>query len=380
MTHKRTKILVLGLITAASLFFFLEKAFLPGLSTRLSPENSLKILGKVMYLIKNDYVEEPDPASIMRGAFQGLADSLDPLSSYLNSASWAKLNQEKEGGLREIGLVLYKTYGAFPVVVGVKENSPAEKNGIKAGEYISALDGQSTLAMSMLEANLALKDMSEAPVRVKLLRTSKNVEISIERALLAEGSYSFSVAEGTGGILRIHNLYPGCTEAIVKHILPGLKNLRKPLILDLRNCYEGDFEEARKLINLFLKSEKLGYFEKKGGTAEAFFCPDKAELAHLPLVVWTNRATIGPAEVVAGVLKEYKKARIIGFPTPGLAAKQSYLPLDDQSGLLLTTSIFSINQKKKLWKTGVKPDAQIGPEDQSPASYLDKTRKILSKT
>jgi carboxyl-terminal processing protease len=143
--------------------------------------------------------------------------------------------------------------------------------------------------------------------------------------------------------------------------------------LDLRNCHEGDIEESRKLINLFLKSPNIGYFETKGGTKEILSCPDDAELEKLPLVIWTNQATIGPAEAVVGVLKEFKRAKIIGLPTLGLVAKQNFFVLDDGSGLLLTSGIFHLRSGEKLWEKGIKPDIKINEEDQTLSTYLKKS-------
>ena len=151
------------------------------------------------------------------------------------------------------------------------------------------------------------------------------------------------------------------------------------MILDLRNCYEGGSGEAVKLINLFIQSENIGYFEKKGGTKEVISCPEEADLERLPLVIWTNRATIGPAEAVAAVLKEFKKAKIIGFQTPGLIAKQKFLLLEDGSGLLLTSEIFFLTSGKELWLKGIKPDILIQKEHLGQSSYLKNTYELLPK-
>ncbi len=132
-------------------------------------------------------------------------------------------------------------------------------------------------------------------------------------------------------------------------------------------------EEAIKLINLFLKSPNIGYFETKGGIKETLACPDDAELEKLPLVIWTNQATIGPAEAVAGVLKESKRAKIVGLPTLGLVAKQNFVVLEDGSGLLLTSGIFYLKSGEKLWEQGTKPDIKINGEDQSSSTYLKKS-------
>lgn len=373
MTKKRARILLFAVLAFIVLFFLLEKSFLPGLLSKLSPDRNFELLGKVIQLIKNDYIEEANPAKTMKGAFKGMVDSLDVLSSYLDKESVLKYSQRKEANLKDIGIVLYKRYGSFPQVIGIKENSPAEEKGIQIGDFISSLDGRSTLTMSMTEANLYLKDRDKKTVELRIFKREETKEVNIERTLLFEEPFSYTKTKGTSGILKIHQLYPPCVKKIREEIIPGLKREKRTFILDLRDCHEGEIEEAKKLINLFMKSPNIGYFETKGGTKEILSCPEDAELEKLSLVIWTNQATIGPAEAVAGVLKEFKGAKIIGLPTLGLVAKQNIFVLDDGSALLLTSGIFYLRSGEKLWEKGIKPDVKINGEDQSFSTYLKKS-------
>lgn len=373
MTKKRARILLFAVLAFIVLFFLLEKSFLPGLLSKLSPDRNFELLGKVIQLIKNDYIEEANPAKTMKGAFKGMVDSLDVLSSYLDKESVLKYSQRKEANLKDIGIVLYKRYGSFPQVIGINENSPAEEKGIQIGDFISSLDGRSTLTMSMTEANLYLKDRDKKTVELRIFKREETKEVNIERTLLFEEPFSYTKTKGTSGILKIHQLYPPCVKKIREEIIPGLKREKRTFILDLRDCHEGEIEEAKKLINLFMKSPNIGYFETKGGTKEILSCPEDAELEKLSLVIWTNQATIGPAEAVAGVLKEFKGAKIIGLPTLGLVAKQNIFVLDDGSALLLTSGIFYLRSGEKLWEKGIKPDVKINGEDQSFSTYLKKS-------
>jgi C-terminal peptidase prc len=373
MTRKRIKILLLTILVFISFFFLLEKNFLPGFLLKLSPDKDFELLGKVIHLIKNDYIEEANPAKTMKGAFKGMVDSLDVLSSYLDKESMLRYSQRKEANLNDIGIVLYKRYGSFPHVIGISENSPAEKKGIQIGDFISSIDGRSTLTMSMTEANLFLKDRDKKTIKLRIFKIEETKEVNIERTLLFEEPFSFAKTKGTSGILKIHKLYPPCVRKIREEIIPRLRPEKRTFILDLRDCHEGDIEESRKLINLFLKSPNIGYFETKGGTKDILSCPDDAELEKLPLVIWTNQATIGPAEAVAGVLKEFKRAKIVGLPTLGLVAKQNFFVLDDGSGLLLTSGIFFLRSGEKLWEKGIKPDIKINEKDQTFSTYLKKS-------
>jgi len=382
MTVKRVKFLLLALLIGTSLFLLLERNFLPGLPSKDSDYESYTLLARVAKLIQNEYVEAPNPSKTMEGAFKGLVDSLDTLSTYLDKESVIRYHQRKEKDIKDIGIILYKKFGLFPQVVGIIENSPAEKKGIKIGDYISAMDNRSTLMMSLIEVNLYLQAKNESPIDLKVLKRFSSEDatvLKVARKQLFKERFSYSLEKGTSGILKIHKLYPDCVSRIKEKALPRLKQQKRPLILDLRNCYEGEIEEAQKLINLFMTSPKIGYFEKKGKAKEILSCTEEAELEKLPLIIWTNQATIGPAEAVASVLKEFRKAKIIGLQTGGLVAKQLFFTLEDESGLLLTAGVFTLGSGKKLWEKGVKPDIKINKETQSQPEYLKETHNILSK-
>lgn len=373
MNKKKSKIILLTVLAAVSLLLIIEKNLVPGLFSNLSPYKNFELLGRVIYLIQNDYIEEANPAETMKGAFRGLVNSLDILSSYLDQESMRKYIQRTENDLKDIGLVLYKRYGSFPQVVGIIEKSPAQKQGIQVGDFISALDESPPQMMSLIEAQLYLKDKDEKPVELRILRNEKTLEIKLERAQLFKDSLSLTSSEGTSGILKLHHLYSPAVKTVKEKILPKLKSAKKPLILDLRNCYEGDTQAACQLINIFLEAPRIGYFEHKKESRKYLNCTDAPELETLPLVVWTNQATLGPAEIVAGVLQEFKRAQIIGLQTPGLTAKQTLIQLEDGTGLLLTSGIFYLNSGEKLWEKGVKPDVKIEMDNQSDDVFLKKS-------
>lgn len=378
MAIGRIRFILIPALLILLLFVLLEKNFLPGLSRKNSSDDQFRLVGSVAYLIRDEYVEEPNPSKTMDGAFRGLVDSLDILSSYLDKNTVLKYKQRRDTDLKEPGITFYKTYGSFPVVISVKENSPAEKAGLRLGESVSIMDGRSTLSMSMIEANLLLKDKSVDPVKLKILRGTGSEIVSLERERIPAETYSYTATKGTSGILKIRRLYPPCVNMLKEKLLPGLKTKKKPLILDLRDCAEGDIEEAQGLLDIFVEDKESGYFENGQGIRETLTLHATAELAGLPLIVWTNQATIGPAEAVAAVLKAFKKVKVIGFQTPGLVSKQHFIPLGDGSGLLLTSAIFHLKKDKDFWGKGIEPDIKIDVEDMTSNAYLKATQKLLA--
>jgi C-terminal processing protease CtpA/Prc len=191
---------------------------------------------------------------------------------------------------------------------------------------------------------------------------------------------SYEKHGGTSGILKIHRLSSPCVSEIKTRVLPELQRGKAPLIIDLRNCSEGSFEAARLFIGLFLGAENLGYFETRGGGKEIFSSPEAPPMAQLPLIVWINQGTLGPAETTAAVLKEFKRARLVGLATPGLSARYEFYPLEDGTSVVLTSGIFCLNSGTKLWGQGAEPDIPVEAEEQGFQSFLDKTKPLLSSS
>ena len=375
---KKTRAILLTVIFGLSLVFLLEMTYLLGTATRSATPKNLYLLEAVIRLIRNDYLEEKDPLRTIDGSFKGLVNSLDGLSSYLDAENTARYLEQKGVPLRGPGIVVFKRYGAFPQVTGIIEGSPAEKEGLQIGDLITEVNGKATPAMSLVEVNLCLYDKDEVPLGLKVLRDDKTIDVNVDRVLLSPGPVAHSAQEGTSGIMRIARMSAPCVSEIKTKVLPGIRAGKNPLILDLRNCAEGDFEEARQFINLFLKTESLGYFEKKGAAKEVLASPEEPPLANLPLIVWINQGTLGPAEAVAAVLKEFGRAKVVGIATPGLAAKHEEIPLEDGTSLLLTSGVFCLNSGVQLWGRGVEPDVPMDVDEQSFQSFLKKTQPLLS--
>ena len=377
MIREKSRLILVTLLISASVIFFLNKEPLTGLSENPNIQKTLKLLSNLIDLIKEDYIEEPNPSRTMDGAFRGLVNSLDVLSSYLDKGSVDRYQQRLDPNLKETGIIIYKEYGLPPVIIGIKDNSPAQKSSLKVGQSIGALDDKSTLPMSMLEANLYLKNTESKPLKIKIIRFNESQEIQLEREVLSQSPYSFTRDKKLAGILKIHRFTHSVVNTIKEILLPQLKSHTKPLVLDMRNCHEGDLTEAFRFINLFIQKDNVGYLEKKGEIKQEVSCPEEAELESIPLIVWTNRATIGPAEAVASVLKEHRNAKVVGRKTPGLAAEQKFFPLEDGSGMVLTSAVFHPTSEKKLWYVGISPDIQI-EESADTESYLEQSYKVIS--
>lgn len=357
----------------AMLVFGIGAVALPAAPQKPSARESFKVMERVIAYIKADYLDEPDPKKVMDGALQGLINSLDVLSGYLGKTAAAKYAAPNRLLLKDIGAVLYKRSNAFPLVVGLLESSPAAKAGLKIGDYLSAVDNESTLVWSLTETVIRLKDAGAGKVKLRVIRDNSTKEMDVERAAIYGKPLTLAPQKGTAGIVRIPHLYPALVTEFKKTIVPALQGGASPLVLDLRDCHEGEVAEAAAFLNIFMKSEKIGWFEKKGGAKDVLGCPAGPVLENLPLVVWVGPATMGPAEIVAGVLKDQKRAKVIGTATSGLAARQDAFPLDGGDSLVLTTGVFCFPSGEKLWGKGVTPDVKLDLAKMETKDYLEKT-------
>lgn len=375
----RTRLLGVVALIAGVLFFWLERRILPGDSRPAAPQKNIDLVESVVRIIRSNYVDEPDAARTMRGAFQGMVNSLDALSSFLDKAEVVKLADPDRSRYKDLGLILFKRASNFPLVVGLIEGSPAQKAGIQAGDVVSALDDRSTALMGLPEIRLFSKAPEAKPVKVRIVHENTTKEIMVARGPIYPRSFTFTEQSGTAGILAVHHFYPPLVEDVRRELLPRLAGKPGALIVDLRGSFEGENEEAGKFLNLFLKTAQAGFFEKKDGTKDILACPDAAPLETRPVVLWIDQATMGPAEIVAACLRDSRKIKAVGVLTPGLAARQDVYPLAGGDALLLTTGVFSAASGEKIWAKGIAPDVKLEFDKQDRKIFLDKTLGLLAR-
>jgi carboxyl-terminal processing protease len=373
------RVTLILLLVSVSLLFLIRANVLPGRTLRTQDYRDYRILGTAINFVKYNYVEELSARRTMTGAFKGMVDALDVLSSYLDKADMVKFSELGKTEYMDTGLILYKRFGGFPQVIGVRENSAAAEKGLRPGDIISAMDNLATMGMSMQEANLYLKAREEKPVTLQLLEANRNREVVVDRKPPSKSPFTLRSSDSGATVISIHSLYAPMVNELIE-LASSLKKENNPLILDLRNCSEGSYSEARGLINLFLKANQIGYFVGREGAKETMACPDDPLLVDIPLYVWTNRATMGPSEIAAGVLQKRKRARIIGFKTPGLTSRHKLYRFDDGTGILLTTGVFYHSDGEKLWLEGVTPDGKVKDREETYKSYWEATEKLSLDT
>jgi carboxyl-terminal processing protease len=369
---------VLWAATLAAAAFFIIQMGAISRGNAGTAARGFDLLDSLISHIRNDYLDERDPVETAEGTYRGLVNSLDPLSAYL-SKDLVDLYSGRSGREATPGIVLLKRYAAFPQVVAVVEKSPAEAAGIKPGDILSGLGGKSTLSMSLTEVKLRLSGEAGQPVDVRLLEGNDTRNLSVPRAILFPTPFDFSRSDGEPARLRIHRFAPGLVAALENDIVPSLKGRKDPLVIDLRDCQDGTMDQAAKLVNLFVRAGDAGRFEGRDGAKDPVSCPASPKLSTVPVVVWTGPGTAGPAELAAGLFRELRKAKIVGYKTAGLAGRTSLFPLKDDSAVLLTSSIYVLPSGRMIWDEGLAPDEAIPADKLNEKTYLERTIPLLPK-
>lgn len=378
MNPRKIKIILFFLLACMFIFSF-HRGIFPGLVFKNNKSSSFSLFQTTIRLIQKDYVDEPDPEKAMEGAYKGLVDSLDVLSSYLNQASLAKLSRIKSTPIYDSGLIVYKKYGTFPLVIGLKDGSPAMESGLKEGDLITSINGKPTVRWSMVETNLALKDTQPQTIELEVLRENKKLKFNLTLKSWGKPSLSLSSLNEQINLLKILHFYPSVSLTFKQEILPYLIRSTKPLVIDLRNCFEGKNEEAVKILDNFIQVNQAGYFQQKKHPVQYISCPTPAKIPDIPLVIWINQATIGPAELLAASLQKYRNALVVGTKTPGLVGQQKLFPLDDGTALLLTTTVFQFSNKEEFWLKGIKPTFELEPDERTRKDYIKATLRLINQ-
>lgn len=326
-----------------------------------SRENTLykisPLLSRATSLIKKEYVEEVNPSEVFEGAYSGALETIDPISSYLNPEELKKFKKvdSKESG--DIGVFAVKRGGVYQVV-GIMENSPAEKAGIKVGDILSGIDGKSALLKSFHQLRVSLKGEPGTKVEVRWIREQKKMKSEIERVPLYSSQWRVMDSSPGSFLIRIYSFYPSLTESIKDFLWEQKKFGLKKIIFDLRNCWDGTLEEGLELANIFTRDGRI-ITAGKDGKREEITLKKKPDFEDIQLEIIVGRGTFGPAEIFAHIIKSAKRGIIYGEQTLGLSSIQQIFNLSNGSAIIFKTKEILSPSGDFFYKEGVVPDKRV---------------------
>ncbi len=333
----------------------------------------IRIFESVLQHIQNDYVDEPNLEKVHDGALRGLADGLDPYSSYLTADQVKDFQGSKTNPKVGIGAEFSKV-SAYLYVISVIKGSPADKAGLQAGDVIEYIDTKATRDISLYDARQLLLGNSGTQTKLRVLRANaKPQTLNVSRGAYKVPQVEMKVEDGKIGVVKVYSLENG--EAV--DIRAAVQNLTKQgiqkIVLDLRNVSAGSLTEAVDVANLFFKDGNLAQVIGRENKVLKTYQADPSKFVFDGKVsAIIDLGTSGAAEVVAAAILDRKRGEVIGEKSFGAGTDQQLFTLRGGDGLLLTTSKWaSANGNAFLTddrtSSGVKPSVEVKrPETPEP--------------
>lgn len=320
----------------------------------------MEVYSEVLSRVRSEYVEEPNLPAVTDGALHGLLESLDSNSSYLNSEQYKEYKQRKTGSKGDIGAVVSKRLG-YASVVAVIPGSPADKAGLSDTDFLEAIDGKSTREMSLAEIRSRLSGDPGSTVNLSVVRArrSEPQKLSIPRDVLTVPPVKDKMLEDGIGEIRVDALTKGKSQEIAAKIKALERSGAKKLILDLRDCAEGDEAEGVATANLFLNHGTITYLQGQKYPREAFNAEPGKAITNLPLVVLVNHGTAGASEIVAAAVLENARGDLVGDKTFGDGSVEKLIELPDGGAIILSVAKYYSPLGKAIQDTAVTPNVLV---------------------
>ena len=324
----------------------------------------LQVYSEVLSRVQQEYVEEPNIPKVTDGALHGLLESLDSNSSYMSADAYRAYKTHKTDSKAGIGAVVSKRFG-YADVVAVLPGSPAEKAGIEPTDIFESIEGQSTREMSLPEIRNLLTGPPGSNLNVAVVRARKAEpqKVVITREIVSIPAVSDKVMEDGVGYVKAEALTKGKAQEIASKVKALEHSGAKKILLDLRNCAEGDENEGIATANLFLNHGTITYLQGQKYPREAFNAEPSKAITSLPLAVLVNKSTSGAAEIVAAAILENARGDVVGDKTFGDGSVQKTIDLPDGGALILSVAKYYSPSGKVIQDTAVTPNVLVADAD-----------------
>jgi len=342
--------------------FYINKTVI---SAEIDIYKKIDLFGEVLEKINKEYVDEFNQSESMDSAINGLLQSLDPYSSYMSPKIFDEMQTETSGEFGGLGIEVSMEAGVVKVISPI-DDTPASRAGLKAGDYIVKINDVQVQGKSLSEAVDLMRGPVGSGIELTVRRRGerKALTFNIIREVIQVQSVKSEIIDENIGYIRLTSFNDNSSDQIEKQIkkLKKDKNLNS-FILDLRNNPGGLLSQAIKISDFFLengeivstksrkKSENRKWFAKKGDITDG-----------KTLLVLINYGSASASEIVAGALKDHKRAIIVGENSFGKGSVQSIIPLKNRGAIRLTVAKYYLPSGKSISEVGVKPDIEVNEE------------------
>ena len=321
----------------------------------------LNLFGEAFEKIKNNYVEEVTVKKLIESAIDGMLNSLDPHSSYLNTEELDELRVQTKGEFGGLGIEVTLENGLVKVISPI-DDTPAEKAGVKSGDMITHLDDEPVLGMTLSEAVSIMRGKVGSKIKLRVSRNEvESLDIEITRAIIELKAVK-SRLEDNIGYIRVSSFNQKVDQEIIKAIKSFDKKENKIVgyVLDLRNNPGGLLDQAVNVTDIFLeKGEIVSTRGRKKSEGNRYNAVKNDLINGLPLVVLINQGSASASEIVAGALQDHKRAIIMGTKSFGKGSVQTIIPSGENVAIKLTTARYYTPLGRSIQQTGIDPDILV---------------------
>ena len=340
------------------LLFTFQKSF---------PENTdiykkIDLFGEVLEKISKEYVDEVDQSKSMDSAINGLLQSLDPYSAYMTPESFEGMQTETSGEFGGLGIEVGMEAGVVKVISPI-DNTPASKAGLKAGDYIVKINNSQVQGKSLMEAVELMRGPVGSSIEITVRRrgVKKALIFNIMREVIQVQSVKSELIDNNIGYIRLTSFNENSSEQIKEKINKLNKNKDlKGYILDLRNNPGGLLSQAIKISDFFLENGEIVSTRSRQASENRKWFAKKGDLTNgKTLIILINYGSASASEIVAGALKDHKRAIILGENSYGKGSVQSIIPLKNRGAIRLTIAKYYLPSGKSISEVGVTPDIEV---------------------
>jgi carboxyl-terminal processing protease len=340
----------------------------PAPVTPTSSKDTMKLLelfGDVFDKVKKDYVENVDDKVLIESAINGMLTSLDPHSSYLDEKAFNEMKIQTKGEFGGLGIEVTMDNGLVKVVSPI-DDTPAFRAGIKAGDYISRIDGEAVMGTTLSDAVEKMRGKPGTEIELAVLRegTTEPLIIKVTRDIIKIKSIR-AKREDNVAYIRITSFSEQTAESLERELKPLIKEIGEDkfegVVLDLRNNPGGLLDQAIDVSDLFLTQGEIVSTGGRVSDSNKRFNATSGDIINgKPVVILINGGSASAAEIVSGALQDHKRAVVVGTKSFGKGSVQTVIPLSTSNGAMrLTTSRYYTPSGRSIQAEGIEPDVVI---------------------
>ena len=323
----------------------------------------LRTFSEVLTQVQKNYVDETKVKDLVQGAIRGMLATLDPHSAYMTAEMYKEMQVETKGEFGGVGIQIGVKDNRLTVIAPI-DGTPAQRAGIKAGDYIAKVNDEPTKDLSLMDAVQKMRGPKGTKVTLTIQRegTPDPILFTLVRDTIKIESVKSKVLDNIGYVKLTQ--FQEATGRDLAKVLKQFKEQKiQSTILDLRNNPGGLLTAAVEVSEQFLPNGKLVVYTKgRESKKDEWFAKGKDQLEDSPMIVLVNEGSASASEIVAGALQDYGRAVVVGTTSFGKGSVQTILPLGDGSGLRLTTAKYYTPKGRSIQSTGITPDIVVKPQ------------------